>query len=97
MTGSHGDTDAATGRTLWSLATDWAARRGDEDVLVHLPRPDSPDGMRSTSWQRLVQDVAQLRRALAAAGVADQRTVCSRCRTARSPLPCGWPSPRTVR
>ena len=75
MTGSHGDTDAATGRTLWSLATDWAARRGDEDVLVHLPRPDSPDGMRSTSWQRLVQDVAQLRRALAAAGVADQRTV----------------------
>ncbi|PKW16384.1 class I adenylate-forming enzyme family protein [Saccharopolyspora spinosa] len=75
MTDFHDDSDVSTGRTLWSLATGWAARRGDEDVLVSLPQSGTPEGMRSMPWARFVDDVAQLRRALAAAGVADQRTV----------------------
>ncbi|GAA4535117.1 class I adenylate-forming enzyme family protein [Pseudonocardia xishanensis] len=70
-----GDTDVAARRTLWSLATDWAARRGDEDVLVSLPHPSSPEGLERTTWARLVEDVDGLRRRLAAAGAADQRTV----------------------
>jgi carnitine-CoA ligase len=70
-----GGTDVASRRTLWSLATGWAVRRGDEPALVSLPRPTSPDGMESVTWGRFVEDVAALRRRLAAAGVADQRTV----------------------
>ena len=68
-------TDVATGRTLWSLATGWAARRGGETALVSLPHATAPDGLQTTTWARLVEDVAVLRRRLAAAGVADQATV----------------------
>lgn len=70
-----GGTDVASRRTLWSLATGWAARRGNEPAMVALRQPTSPDGMESVTWGRFVEDVATLRRRLAAAGVADQRTV----------------------
>lgn len=68
-------TDVASCRTLWSLATDWAAKRGNEEFLVSLPRPDSPEGLESLTWQRFVDDVWEMRRRLAAVGVCDQRTV----------------------
>jgi crotonobetaine/carnitine-CoA ligase len=67
--------DAASGRTLWSLATEWAARRPDDDVIVSLPRSGSPEGMESLTWQHFVAGVWDLRRQLAAIGVSDQRTV----------------------
>lgn len=67
--------DAASGRTLWSMATDWATRRSDEDVLVSLPRSGSPEGIESLTWQDFVSGVWNLRGQLAAAGVSDQRAV----------------------
>jgi crotonobetaine/carnitine-CoA ligase len=67
--------DVASSRTLWSLATGWATERPDEDVIVSLPHPNSPDGMESLTWDQLVSGVWNLRRQLAAIGVSDQRTV----------------------
>lgn len=63
--------DVVAGRTLWALATEWAARRGAEPALVSLPRPDSPDGLETLTWGRLVELVWELRRRLAAVGVRD--------------------------
>jgi crotonobetaine/carnitine-CoA ligase len=68
---TSGPTDVAGSRTLWSLATTWAERRSAEPVLVSLPRPDSPEGMESLTWQELVELTWELRRRLAAAGVQD--------------------------
>jgi crotonobetaine/carnitine-CoA ligase len=67
--------DAGSGRTLWSLATEWATRRPDEEAIVSLPRPGTPEGMESLTWQQFVSGVWDLRRQLAAAGVSDQRAV----------------------
>jgi crotonobetaine/carnitine-CoA ligase len=63
--------DVAANRTLWTLATAWADRRGAEPVLVSLPRPDSPDGLESLTWLELVELTFELRQRLAAAGVRD--------------------------
>jgi len=63
--------DVAASRTLWTLATTWADRRGPEPVIVSLPRPDSPEGMESLTWQELVELTWDLRRRLAAAGVRE--------------------------
>lgn len=68
-------TDTASRRTLWTQAETWAQRRPDEDVVVSLPRAGSPEGKESLTWERLVSDVHDLRRRLAAVGVRDQRTV----------------------
>jgi crotonobetaine/carnitine-CoA ligase len=71
----HGSHDAASGRTLWSLATEWAARRPADDVIVSLPRTGSPDGKESLTWQHFVSGVWDLRRQLAGIGVSEQRAV----------------------
>jgi crotonobetaine/carnitine-CoA ligase len=63
--------DVAANRTLWTLATAWADRRGAEPVLVSLPRPDSPGGLESLTWLELVELTFELRQRLAAAGVRD--------------------------
>lgn len=63
--------DVAASRTLWTLATTWADRRGPEPVIVSLPRPDSAEGMESLTWQELVELTWELRRRLAAAGVRE--------------------------
>lgn len=68
-------TDTASRRTLWTQAEDWAQRRPDEDVVVSLPHAGSSEGKESLTWERLVTDVHDLRRRLAAVGVRDQRTV----------------------
>jgi crotonobetaine/carnitine-CoA ligase len=57
------------------LATEWATRRPDDDVIVSLPRPGSPEAMESLTWQHFVSGVWELRRQLAAIGVSDQRAV----------------------
>lgn len=64
----HGS-DVASGSTLWSLALRWADRRPSEDALVAIPRPDSPDGLETVSWETFVEASAGLRQQLAAAGV----------------------------
>lgn len=63
--------DVAASRTLWNLATGWASRRGSEPVLVSLPRPDSPEGMETLSWEAMVETTWELRRRLAAIGVRE--------------------------
>jgi carnitine-CoA ligase len=68
-------TDIASRRTLWTQAQLWADLRPDEDVVVSLPHAGSPEGRESLTWERLVTDVDELRRRLAAIGVRDQRTV----------------------
>jgi crotonobetaine/carnitine-CoA ligase len=72
MAGEH---DVASGRTLWSLAAQWAERRSDELVLVSLPSPGTPNGMETLTWQELAEHVWQLRRRLAAAGAREGQRV----------------------
>lgn len=63
--------DVAADQTLWTLALGWADRRAAEPALVSLPRPDSPEGMESLSWQAFVELTWELRRRLNAVGVCD--------------------------
>ncbi|TFD45975.1 long-chain fatty acid--CoA ligase [Cryobacterium frigoriphilum] len=66
--------DTASQQTIWALARHWADHRSGEHVIVDLPNPAEADGLRETTWERLVTDTAELRRRLAAIGVTDQRT-----------------------
>lgn len=63
--------DVASSRTLWTLATTWADRRGSELAITSLPQPDAPEGLESLTWQELVELAWELRRRLAAAGVRE--------------------------
>jgi crotonobetaine/carnitine-CoA ligase len=63
--------DTASGRTIWDLAVDWAARRGDQDFLTW----ESEHGVDALTWDTVVNEAADLRARLAGAGVVEGRTV----------------------
>jgi carnitine-CoA ligase len=67
--------DLASDRTLLALLEHWATARPDKEALIFLRDGARSETRGSVTWERLAGDVQDLRRRLAAIGVADQRSV----------------------
>ncbi len=67
--------DVTARQTIWSLAETWSTRRPDEPCLVYLQDQEAADAPLSLSWGEVATAAWDLRKRLAAIGVADQRTV----------------------
>src|ERR1700692_1056733 len=67
--------DVTARQTIWSLAETWSTRRSDDPCLVYLEEQEAADAPLSLSWGEVATAAWDLRKRLAAIGVADQRTV----------------------
>jgi crotonobetaine/carnitine-CoA ligase len=67
--------DVTARQTLWSLVETWSTRRSNQPCLVYLANQEAAEAPVSLTWGDVATAAWDLRKRLAAIGVADQRTV----------------------